>query len=133
MHCGEEVKKGTSAKGRRKIIRDPILGFNFYVQVGGTSKQAEQWLEDLYDIRFPPEESKHFYPGVFGSHYSIPYAGLIWLDKKCGGSTMAHEVAHAVTNVCRVLEMNPINSDEFHASYTGWLFKEVNVFIQGKK
>lgn len=120
---------------KRKKIFDPILGFRFYVQHGGTEYEAYKWFEKLFGIRVPSTVNEHYdsNAGSFGENSSQPYAGIIWLSKDCGGSTVAHEVAHAVTNVCRVLEMNPVMADEFYASYLGWLFKEVNLFIQRKK
>jgi len=119
---------------KRKRIIDPVLGFRFYLQYGGSEYEAYKWFEKLFEVRVPLTVNQHFdiNVGSFGENPSQPYAGLIWLTKDCGGSTMAHEVAHAVTNVCRVLNMNPVNADEFYASYLGWLFKEVNLFIRKK-
>jgi len=120
---------------KRTQINDPVLHFVFYVQHGGTEFSAYKWMLDTHGFRLPENVG----PGVdgnsgsFGVNSAYPYWGVIWLAKDCGGSTVAHEVAHAVTNVCRVLELNPVNADEFYSSYLGWLFKEVNIFLQGKK
>lgn len=121
-------------KAKRIKVKDPILGFLFYVQYGGTEYEAYKWFEKMTGCRVPStvHQGHELHAGSFGANSSMPYVGVIWISEKAGGSTIVHECGHATTNVCRVLEMNPVNSDEFYSSYLGWLFREVNIFIQGK-
>jgi len=115
---------------KRKIIFDPVLGFTFYLQVGGTEIETYQWIQSKLGWKIPDQLGAN--TGSFGVNSNNNFVGVLWLSNKCGGSTVVHEVAHAAIHVCRALDMNPLTCEEFFTSYTGWLFRQVNLFMQRK-
>lgn len=120
---------------KRKKINDPVLGFRWYFQIGASEDSAYSWYCKAFNIPKPEPHTiaESVHSGSFGSNKDIAFSGLIWIADKQGGTTMAHECAHAANNVCRVLELDPREADEFHASYCGYLFRELNKLFYKKK
>lgn len=116
-------------KAKRKYLIDPILGFHWLLQYGGTEKEALLWYTNKFKLLPPIFENKN--AGCFANNDAVLYTGLIWVQKGGAASTMCHEIAHAVMHVCRVLELDPREADEFQASYTGYLGKHfTNLFYK---
>lgn len=115
---------------RRRLV-DPVFGFHWYFQIGGTQASAFQWYCKKFNLKVPETDETN--AGCFGENDSVKYTGVIWITEKAGGSTYSHEIAHAVMHVCRVLELDPRQADEFQASYTGYLSKNLNQLAYRKK
>ena len=116
---------------RRKRVIDKTLGFHWYMQYGGTAFDAQKWYCEKFDVRVPGSVAgEDYHHGLFVSVKAVPYSGLIWIKDTVGAIVMAHEIAHAVVHVCRVLELDPREADEFQACYTGYLMGELNRLVQ---
>jgi hypothetical protein len=110
---------------KTKYVKDYILGFHFLVCIGGTEIDAMRKFCSKFGFLFPDDVKEGSHRGMFAENASKPFCGLIWVEKKAGAGTIAHECAHAANHVCRVLELDPRHADEFHSSYLGWLVREV--------
>lgn len=108
---------------KRKVIREPVMGFYWMLQYGGEESMALQWYSKALGVD-TPENDDEANSGCFACNMSIPFSGLIWVCKDGGPSTVVHEISHAVMHVCRVLELNPVEADEFQASYQGYLMRQ---------
>lgn len=108
-----------------KYLTDPIFGFHFLVVVGGKESDAMRKFCRTFGFEYP-EIQLDTNRGSFSHNDKSPYCGLIWLENGASAATMAHEAAHATAHVCRVLDLDPREADEFQASYTGWLVRELN-------
>lgn len=109
---------------KRKVVYDPTLGFTWHFQIGGSEASAIRWFCNKIGAELPKEDPAQN-AGSFIYNKQYPYFAAIWIDKKSGGGTCAHEVAHAVMHVCRVFEMDPREVDEFQASYHGYLYRQL--------
>ena len=121
-------------RAKSKLLIDPIFGFYFYLTIGG--KEIDSIRKFCRKYKFDvPEGEFCTNLGSFTANMATAYAGSIWLGDGVGTGTIAHECAHAANHVCKVLELDPRQADEFHASYCGWLTKEaVKLFYRkGKK
>lgn len=106
---------------KRSRLIDPIFGFHFWMQVGGTEQGACNWYLKAIDkeLIFCDGTNR----GCFVEQTGVPFSGLIWVESDARLSTITHEVAHAVMHVCRVLDLDPRQADEFQAYYSGYLNK----------
>lgn len=119
-------------RAKSTVLVDPIFGFHFMLVVGGKESDAVRKFCKRLNLPMPDvrlDENR----GCFCENESSRYNGLIWVEAKCGASTIAHECAHATAHVCRVFELDPRHADEFQASYTGWLVKELTKLYWRKK
>lgn len=120
------------ARIKRKKLVDEVMGFRWYFQIGGSEDSAFKWYCSLFDLPPPPPHTLDNHAGCFGEHSHIPFTGLIWIRQGEGAGVMAHEIAHAVAHVCRTLELDPREADEFQASYTGYLMRNLNILVRKK-
>jgi len=116
---------------KKKKIEDPILGFHWHLQFGGCENKAIKQFCKLYDFPFP--EGELDLAGGFTTNIKYPYVGLIWVRQDRYAATIAHECAHATVHVCRVLDMDPREANEFQASYTGYLVNEFFKMMEPKR
>lgn len=111
------------AEKKRKILVDPVTGFHWLFQVGGTEHDSWLWYAKKFGLPLPEEQIKGN-SGSFAYNDREPFTGLIWIRHPYAYSTLAHEIYHAVTYMSRRLDINPLITDEFGASYTGYLAGE---------
>lgn len=111
-------------KQKLELHRDPIFGFYFMMVVGGKESDAMRKFCRRFNLR-PPDIVLDTNLGSFAENADSPYCGLIWVEEDASASTIAHECAHATAHVCRVLQLDPRQADEFQASYTGWLVRNM--------
>lgn len=112
-------------KAKARHLLDPIFGFHFLLIIGGKESDAMRRFCREFTFAYPEVELDKN-RGSFSHNESARYCGLIWIEHKGSASTIAHEAAHATAHVCRVLDLDPREADEFQASYTGWLVHELN-------
>jgi len=111
-------------KPKSSILIDPIFGFHFMLVVGG--KESDAMRRFCRKLGLPmPEARLDRSRGCFSFNRDEEFNGLIWIEDKARSGTLAHECAHATAHVCRVLELDPREADEFQASYTGWLVRNL--------
>lgn len=121
---------------KRKVLNDYTLGFSFVLQIGGTELEAYQYYDKIFKINsnHPTGVNDNKKRGIFSYNECWPYCCLIWINKDSGAGTMAHESAHAAMHVCSTLGINPVEADEFQATYTGFLSRELaNLYFKKKK
>ena len=111
-------------KAKTTVLVDPIFGLHFMMVVGGKESDAVSKFCRKIDAPMPDVELDKS-RGSFSYNNSAQNNGLIWVEERASASTIAHECAHATAHVCRVLELDPRQADEFQASYTGWLVRNM--------
>lgn len=110
---------------KRHYLADPIFGFGFLLVVGGLEADAIKAYQRKFNLGPAEGHIPGTNKGCFACNREVEYSGLIWVEKKASASTIAHEAAHATAHVCRVLSLDPREADEFQASYTGWLVRNL--------
>jgi len=77
-------------------------------------------------MRFSLPELDSGNAGIFVKNNSFNRTGLIWVGDKDSQdiSVVSHEASHAVTHLCRVMKIDPLASEEFVATYHGYLIGE---------
>lgn len=116
-------------KLKKKVIDDPIFGFNWLIIIGGTVNEAIKIYAKKVGVE--PWKRGNSPKGHFGS-CDNNHNGFIWLDKnKIESGLIVHECFHAATYMFERLGMTNLSeqTEELFAYYLEYLVKEVSKFV----
>ena len=111
---------------RKKFIKDPIFGGNFWFCIGSKDEFADfVYKKDGYEVNRDVEVDGKMVKIIGGRQF-------IWIQNK-DISVLIHEIVHMVNNnMDRVAIPLSVDTDEVYAFYTQFLFKECNKFLNEK-
>lgn len=95
------------------------------MSVGGLEKDAVLWMCRKEDLTPPAKYSYGSNNGSFSANLDFPYTGALWVSKRAGCSTWAHECTHCAIHTARTLGIDTSTGEEFVATYVGYLMREL--------
>jgi len=114
----------------KKIIKDPVQNFSWAIVLGGTELEAINWASKKFCI---PQIGGHLVGdsvGSFTSNSIHRYQGVLRLAMPSVYSTWAHECTHCALYVAKVLGIDPIEGEEFVATYVGYMMGELFKMVE---